>query len=155
MTIHYWVNISSNLTNFCVVNLRKVYDKTDNWLRCSQPLSETVVAGKTSTIVALIRILVRIGCSVLLVSYTHSAVDNILLKLQKVIQILHQVIGLASRSRELARLMNYRSRWSGTTAFVWVITMRFIQSQHSKRKLNLLTHVNVYIFISPLDISSI
>ena len=34
---------------------------------------------------ALIRVLVRINCSVLLTSYTHSAVDNILLKLTQVI----------------------------------------------------------------------
>lgn len=40
--------------------------------------------GKTSTIVALVRILVALGQSVLLASYTHSAVDNILLKLKKV-----------------------------------------------------------------------
>jgi DNA replication ATP-dependent helicase Dna2 len=37
--------------------------------------------GKTSTIIALVRIFVRLGHSVLLTSYTHSAVDNILLKL--------------------------------------------------------------------------
>src|SRR6218665_2134825 len=40
-----------------------------------------VLVGKTSTIVAIIRILVICGLSVLLTSYTHSAVDNILLKL--------------------------------------------------------------------------
>jgi len=40
--------------------------------------------GKTSTIVALIRVLVRLNRSVLLTSYTHSAVDNILLKLKQV-----------------------------------------------------------------------
>ncbi|XP_046574999.1 DNA replication ATP-dependent helicase/nuclease DNA2-like [Haliotis rubra] len=39
--------------------------------------------GKTSTIVALVRILNCLGLSVLLTSYTHSAVDNILLKLNK------------------------------------------------------------------------
>ncbi|KZS13982.1 DNA replication ATP-dependent helicase/nuclease DNA2 [Daphnia magna] len=37
--------------------------------------------GKTSLIVALIRLAVRLGQSVLLTSYTHSAVDNVLLKL--------------------------------------------------------------------------
>lgn len=37
--------------------------------------------GKTSLIVALIRLAVLIGQSVLLTSYTHSAVDNVLLKL--------------------------------------------------------------------------
>ncbi|KAK7088075.1 hypothetical protein V1264_022042 [Littorina saxatilis] len=39
--------------------------------------------GKTSTIVALVKILRELGQSVLLTSYTHSAVDNILLKLKK------------------------------------------------------------------------
>jgi len=39
--------------------------------------------GKTSTIVALVRILTLLGQSVLLASYTHSAVDNILLKLKQ------------------------------------------------------------------------
>ena len=40
--------------------------------------------GKTSTIVTLVQALVVLGYSVLLTSYTHSAVDNILLKLKKV-----------------------------------------------------------------------
>ena len=40
--------------------------------------------GKTSTIVALVKVLNELGYSVLLTSYTHSAVDNILLKLKKV-----------------------------------------------------------------------
>ncbi|XP_027696330.1 DNA replication ATP-dependent helicase/nuclease DNA2 isoform X2 [Vombatus ursinus] len=39
--------------------------------------------GKTTTICALVRILYVCGFSVLLTSYTHSAVDNILLKLMK------------------------------------------------------------------------
>ncbi|CAG5133176.1 unnamed protein product [Candidula unifasciata] len=39
--------------------------------------------GKTATIVALVKILHLIGQSVLLTSYTHSAVDNILLKLKE------------------------------------------------------------------------
>ncbi|KAJ8311784.1 hypothetical protein KUTeg_010665 [Tegillarca granosa] len=39
--------------------------------------------GKTSTIVALVKVLKELGYSVLLTSYTHSAVDNILLKLKK------------------------------------------------------------------------
>ena len=38
--------------------------------------------GKTTMIVALVRLLVALGKSVLLTSYTHSAVDNILLKLK-------------------------------------------------------------------------
>ncbi|GFQ74029.1 hypothetical protein TNCT_473341 [Trichonephila clavata] len=38
--------------------------------------------GKTSTIVALVRLLSSMGNSVLLTSYTHSAIDNILLKLK-------------------------------------------------------------------------
>ncbi|XP_074640132.1 DNA replication ATP-dependent helicase/nuclease DNA2-like [Tubulanus polymorphus] len=39
--------------------------------------------GKTSTIVSLVRVLSAMGLSVLLTSYTHSAVDNILLKMTK------------------------------------------------------------------------
>ncbi|BFZ18502.1 hypothetical protein BsWGS_21541 [Bradybaena similaris] len=39
--------------------------------------------GKTATIVALVKIMHLIGQSVLLTSYTHSAVDNILLKLKE------------------------------------------------------------------------
>ena len=38
-------------------------------------------SGKTTAIVALIRLLVALGKSVLLTSYTHSAVDNVLVKL--------------------------------------------------------------------------
>jgi len=38
--------------------------------------------GKTTVIVALIKTLVQLGKTVLLTSYTHSAVDNILLKLK-------------------------------------------------------------------------
>ena len=41
-------------------------------------------AGKTHTIACLVRALVSLGKSVLLTSYTHSAVDNILLKLTQV-----------------------------------------------------------------------
>lgn len=38
-------------------------------------------SGKTTTIVAMIRILLLCGLRVLVSSYTHSAVDNLLLKL--------------------------------------------------------------------------
>lgn len=40
-------------------------------------------SGKTTMIVALVRLLVKLGKTVLLTSYTHSAVDNLLLKLLK------------------------------------------------------------------------
>jgi predicted ATPase with chaperone activity len=40
--------------------------------------------GKTTTIARLVQILVAMGKSVLLTSYTHTAVDNILLKLKQV-----------------------------------------------------------------------
>ena len=43
-----------------------------------------VCAGKTSTIVTLVRMLAALGFSVLLTGYTHSSVDNILLKLKAV-----------------------------------------------------------------------
>ena len=38
------------------------------------------IAGKTTTIAEILKSLVKQGKSVLLTSYTHSAVDNILLK---------------------------------------------------------------------------
>ncbi len=40
--------------------------------------------GKTTTITGLVQMLVAQGKDVLIASYTHSAVDNILLKLNKV-----------------------------------------------------------------------
>ena len=40
-------------------------------------------SGKTTMIVALVRLLVKMGKTVLLTSYTHSAVDNLLIKLLK------------------------------------------------------------------------
>lgn len=40
--------------------------------------------GKTTTIAYIIKILVEKGKSILLTSYTHTAVDNLLLKLQEI-----------------------------------------------------------------------
>ena len=40
-------------------------------------------SGKTTLIVALVRLLVKMGKSVLLTAYTHSALDNVLIKLLK------------------------------------------------------------------------
>lgn len=40
--------------------------------------------GKTTTIACLVQVLVARGNTVMLASYTHSAVDNILLKLKEV-----------------------------------------------------------------------
>jgi DNA replication ATP-dependent helicase Dna2 len=42
-----------------------------------------VFSGKTTTIVCIIRLLVQQGKTVLLTSYTHTAVDNVLLKLEE------------------------------------------------------------------------
>jgi DNA replication ATP-dependent helicase Dna2 len=42
-------------------------------------------SGKTTLIVTLIRLLVLMGKTVLLTAYTHSAVDNVLLKLLEVV----------------------------------------------------------------------
>jgi hypothetical protein len=39
------------------------------------------LSGKTATIVSLVQLLVKLGQSVLVTSHTHSAVDNVLLKL--------------------------------------------------------------------------
>ncbi|CAG0883234.1 unnamed protein product [Darwinula stevensoni] len=51
--------------------------------------------GKTWTIVTLVNVCVRLGQTVLLTSYTHSAVDNILLKLLGSVEFLR--LGRASR----------------------------------------------------------
>lgn len=40
-------------------------------------------SGKTTTVVALIKSLVELGKKILVVSFTNSAVDNILIKLKK------------------------------------------------------------------------
>lgn len=39
--------------------------------------------GKTQTVTAIIRLLVLMGKSILITSHTHSAVDNVLLRLRK------------------------------------------------------------------------
>ena len=57
--------------------------------------------GKTTTIAYLVQVLVGRGSSVLLTSYTNSAVDNVLLKLKKV-NIILGVGGVESlRAREV------------------------------------------------------
>ncbi|KHN72062.1 DNA replication ATP-dependent helicase/nuclease DNA2 [Toxocara canis] len=45
------------------------------------PGSDGDVSGKTSTVAVLVRCFLMLGRSVLITSYTHSAVDNLLLKL--------------------------------------------------------------------------
>ncbi|KAG8252501.1 Tripartite DNA replication factor [Homalodisca vitripennis] len=44
--------------------------------------------GKTATVVALVQLAVRLGLSVLITSHTHSAVDNVLLKLRGLVDFL-------------------------------------------------------------------
>ena len=51
--------------------------------RCALYLSLRVL-GKTTTISKLVQTLLAVGASVLITSYTHSAVDNILFKLKEV-----------------------------------------------------------------------
>lgn len=46
------------------------------------------MTGKTATIVALIQLAVRLGLSVLVTSHTHSAVDNVLLRLKGCVDFL-------------------------------------------------------------------
>ncbi|KAJ2613691.1 DNA replication endonuclease-helicase Dna2 [Coemansia sp. RSA 1804] len=58
--------------------LRKVLSAKDYALVMGMPGT-----GKTTTIAELVRVLVSLGKSVLLTSYTHIAVDNVLLRLQK------------------------------------------------------------------------
>ncbi|KAJ1791748.1 DNA replication endonuclease-helicase Dna2 [Coemansia sp. RSA 2167] len=59
-----------------VLVLRRVLSADDYALVMGMPGT-----GKTTTIAALVQVLVSLGKSVLLASYTHAAVDNILLKL--------------------------------------------------------------------------
>ncbi|XP_054710406.1 DNA replication ATP-dependent helicase/nuclease DNA2-like [Uloborus diversus] len=68
--------------------------------------------GKTSTIVALVKILVELGISVLLASYTHSAVDNILLKLNDVDFVR---IGPHFRMHEEIRKFSFQNLTKGFT----------------------------------------
>ncbi|KAJ2554250.1 DNA replication endonuclease-helicase Dna2 [Coemansia sp. RSA 1933] len=58
--------------------MRKVLSAKDYALVMGMPGT-----GKTTTIAELVRVLVSLGKSVLLTSYTHNAVDNVLLRLQK------------------------------------------------------------------------
>ncbi|KAJ2382738.1 DNA replication endonuclease-helicase Dna2, partial [Coemansia sp. RSA 2559] len=58
--------------------LRKVLSAKDYALVMGMPGT-----GKTTTIAELVRVLVGLGKSVLLTSYTHNAVDNVLLRLEK------------------------------------------------------------------------
>ncbi|KAJ2001041.1 DNA replication endonuclease-helicase Dna2, partial [Coemansia thaxteri] len=79
--------------------LRKVMSATDYALVMGMPGT-----GKTTTIAELVALLVDQGKSVLLASYTHIAVDNILLKLQE-----HQIpmIRLGSRTRVHPKIVQY------------------------------------------------
>lgn len=55
--------------------------------------------GKTHTLSVLIRILIALGAKVLLTSYTHSAVDNVLLKLLEHPAMEDKIVRLGSFSR--------------------------------------------------------
>ncbi|XP_072032876.1 DNA replication ATP-dependent helicase/nuclease DNA2-like [Amphiura filiformis] len=72
--------------NTILKSLNSDQQEAINRVLCSQQYTLIVGmpgTGKTTTIVGLVRILHACGLSVLLTSYTHSAVDNILLKLCK------------------------------------------------------------------------
>lgn len=62
-----------------------------------------MVAGKTATIVALVKLLVSLKYTVLLTSHTHSAVDNILLRLKGEVDFLR----LGSSARVHSELKEY------------------------------------------------
>ncbi|KAJ2610640.1 DNA replication endonuclease-helicase Dna2 [Coemansia sp. RSA 1365] len=68
--------VSSQLNAGQALVLRRVLAANDYALVLGMPGT-----GKTTTIAALVRVLAAMGKSVLLASYTHAAVDNILLKL--------------------------------------------------------------------------
>ena len=63
-------------------------------------------SGKTTTIVGLVRLLAKLGQSVLLVAYTNSAVNTILLKLQKEGQ---EFLRLGRKERVRAELLSNTS----------------------------------------------
>lgn len=74
-------------------------------------------AGKTTTLVELIRILAERGCNILVASYTHSAVDNLLVRLQDTgVPVLR--IGNASRidRRLQSRIIPSAQHFSSVTA---------------------------------------
>lgn len=71
------LEISKPLNSSQKLAVRRALDAEDYALVLGVPGS-----GKTTVIVALIKTLVQLGKTVLLTSYTHSAVDNILLKLK-------------------------------------------------------------------------
>ncbi|KAJ2800951.1 DNA replication endonuclease-helicase Dna2 [Coemansia guatemalensis] len=68
--------VRSQLNKGQALVLRRVLAANDYALVLGMPGT-----GKTTTIAALVRVLAALGKSVLLASYTHAAVDNILLKL--------------------------------------------------------------------------
>lgn len=71
------LEISKPLNSSQKLAMERVLDAEDYALVLGMPGT-----GKTTVIVALIKTLVQLGKTVLLTSYTHSAVDNILLKLK-------------------------------------------------------------------------
>eukprot|EP00106_Octopus_bimaculoides_P016352 XP_014783794.1 PREDICTED: DNA replication ATP-dependent helicase/nuclease DNA2-like isoform X2 [Octopus bimaculoides] len=77
-TVQKVKSIFKPLNKLQKVALLKVFMSEDYVVICGYPGT-----GKTSTIVALIQMLVASGISILVASFTHSAVDNILLKLRK------------------------------------------------------------------------
>ncbi|XP_073404246.1 DNA replication ATP-dependent helicase/nuclease DNA2 isoform X2 [Dendrobates tinctorius] len=88
--IQYLSNVLSHDAKDTVANILKGLNKPQKQAMKRVLLSEdyTLIVGmpgtgKTTTICTLVRILYACGFSVLLTSYTHSAVDNILLKLKK------------------------------------------------------------------------
>ncbi|XP_073541697.1 DNA replication ATP-dependent helicase/nuclease DNA2 isoform X2 [Phyllobates terribilis] len=88
--IQYLSNVLPHDAKDTVANILKGLNKPQKQAMKRVLLSEdyTLIVGmpgtgKTTTICTLVRILYTCGFSVLLTSYTHSAVDNILLKLKK------------------------------------------------------------------------
>jgi DNA replication ATP-dependent helicase Dna2 len=71
--------------------LNKVLSSKDYCLILGRPGT-----GKTTTISKLVQTMVGRGASVLVTSYTHSAVDNILLKLKEVVVSVHLYILMIS-----------------------------------------------------------
>ena len=73
-------DILSTLNSDQLFAVEKVLSASDYALILGMPGT-----GKTTTIACIVQVLVECGKRVLLASYTHSAVDNVLIKLQKVL----------------------------------------------------------------------
>lgn len=97
--------LGSNLNNSQTSAIQKILKAEDYCLVLGMPGT-----GKTTVIAELIRHLVQLGRTILITSYTHSALDNILLKL-----ISHQIdiLRIGSPSRVHKDIQRFIPGWDG------------------------------------------